>query len=70
MINCKLEDLPVKVRGFVRENDVDDYTVVINARHSAETQREWYKHELDHLKRNELDSDEPADIIELNAHRS
>lgn len=70
MINCKLEDLPVKVRSFVRENDIDDYTVVINARLSAETQRKRYKHEVDHLERKELDSDEPTDRIELNAHRS
>lgn len=67
MIVCKLEDMPTKIRSFVRENANGDYTVVLNAKLSAESQRERYRHELRHIERGDIDEQE-TDKIEAAAH--
>lgn len=69
MITCKLTDMPPKVRSFVRENDVDDYTVVINARLSRETQLRVLRHEVQHLEHDDISSKEAVDRIETYAHK-
>lgn len=69
MITCKVADMPPKVRSFVRENDVDDYTVVINARLSHETQLRVLKHEVQHLEHDDIDQEETADRLEIYAHK-
>lgn len=61
MIHVELMDLPTTVRGFVTKN-VDDYTIVINARMSQETRLKTYRHELEHINRGDLDSDNHEDI--------
>ena len=69
MIICKIADMPLKVRSFVRENDVDDYTVVINARLSRETQLRVLRHEVHHLEHDDIDQEETADRLEMYAHK-
>ena len=69
MITCKVTDMPPKVRSFVRENDVDDYTVVINARLSRETQLRVLRHEVHHLEHDDIDKEETADRLEMYAHK-
>ena len=62
-----LLDLPTTISGFVRE--VDGFaTVVINARLDHATQCNTYKHELKHLKNDDMHSDLTADQIEQAAH--
>lgn len=67
MIVCKLEDLPTRIRSFVKQNADDDYTIIINARLSAESRRERYLHELRHIRRGDIDK-QNTDNIELEAH--
>jgi len=63
-INVCLVDLPVSVRGFVRENPDLSYTIVLNARLSRENLMRVYRHELRHIRRNDFDRPETADHIE------
>lgn len=68
MIQVKLLDLPVSISSFVRIDD-DVYTVVLNARLSAEDRLRHYQHELDHIGNCDFEKEETADEIEAYAHR-
>lgn len=68
-INTLLIDMPVTIKSFVRENPDDSATIILNARLSAEDRLEHYKHEIDHIKKNDMESAETADQIEIKAHR-
>lgn len=63
-----LMDLPTTIAGFCRKMS-DGYCVVINARLSSEAQRRAYLHEVDHIERGDLESDEDADSIERKAEK-
>ena len=67
MIHVRLLDLPTSIRGFVRET-AEGYTIVINSRMSSETQRKTYLHELEHIRRGDLDSLDDIDQIEKELH--
>lgn len=69
MINVLLFDLPVTVHGFVIENDIDCYTIVINARLSKQMQTECYRHELEHIAKGDFEKHD-ADSIEMERHKS
>ena len=43
------QNLPVAIKGFVTQDD-DFYTIVVNARHGVDVQRETILHELKHIK--------------------
>lgn len=62
-----LIDLPTRVRGLTCPNADGSYTVFLNARLSADQQREAYRHELSHIQGDDF---ERADVqqIELHAH--
>lgn len=64
MINVELMDLPTTIRGFVTKS-VDDYTIVINSKMSAEMQKQTYRHELRHIERGDLDGSGDIDRIEM-----
>lgn len=68
-ITTVLIDMPVTVKSFVRINPDDSTTVVLNARLSAEDRLEHWKHELDHIRDNDMDREETADQIEAKAHK-
>lgn len=45
-----IADLPADVCGFVCENEDGDYTILLNARHTWEKNRETMLHEMEHIK--------------------
>nr|DAP61407.1 MAG TPA: Protein of unknown function (DUF3920) [Caudoviricetes sp.] len=63
-----LQDLPVDIRGFVVTDENGDPTVVLNARHSRETNLETYRHEVAHILGNDLYRPESANEIEAWSH--
>lgn len=66
-INVKQADLPCTIRSFVVLRD-GTYTVILNARLSAENRLKAYQHELWHINNGDYDRKCPVDIIEINAH--
>lgn len=67
MINVIVSnDLPDTVSAFIRENEDDSYTILINAHLSYEKQRQGYLHELEHLQ--DFDTWSAADEIERIRH--
>ena len=68
MIQVILLDLPVSISSFVRIDD-DVYTVVLNARLSAEDRLRHYQHELRHITDADFEKEQTADEIEAEAHR-
>lgn len=60
-------DLPTDVRGFTVEKD-GCYTIVLNAHLSREMNEKTYEHEMEHISRNDFDSDMDADSIEKSRH--
>ena len=50
--------------GFVLPNDDDTYSIYINALLSDEKRRSTLEHEVDHIIRGDLYSDEAASVIE------
>lgn len=67
-ITTVLIDMPVTVKSFVRENPDDSATIVLNARLSAEDRLEHYKHELYHIKNDDMESERTVDQVEAEAH--
>lgn len=62
-------DLPTTIRSFVRETE-DGYTIVINPRLSIYEQQKAYKHEVEHIEKDDLHSGKCADQIETERHES
>lgn len=54
MVNVRLLQLPVTIRGFVKENEDGTYTIVLNSRLSYEQNLKTYKHELSHITNNDF----------------
>lgn len=67
-VNVAYLDLPVRVHGFVRQNGDCTCTIVLNSRDSRERNMEAYRHELEHLQRDDFYSDSNVDTIETAAH--
>jgi hypothetical protein len=63
----RLIDLPPAVRGCTRPNNDGTYTIYINAVLSVETRRKVLRHELAHIKKDHLYSDDPIGKIEAEA---
>ena len=71
MMICDYEELPYKIRGFVRETcepDGDYYTIILNSRLSFEQQQKTYLHEMEHIKNDDFRK-ESVDEIEKIRHR-
>lgn len=67
MIQTRILDLPVGVSSFVLVDD-EVYTIVLNARLSAEDRARHYRHELGHIENHDFEKDMTADEIEYYAH--
>lgn len=63
-ITTRYADMPSTVRGFVRENPDDTYTVVLNSRLSKEMNAATYRHELQHIECGDPECEESAGKIE------
>lgn len=68
-INVVFVYLPSKVRGTHTKNDDGSYTVFLNSVLTFECQQEAYLHEISHIIKNDLYSDEEADVIESLTHK-
>lgn len=66
--NVLLLDLPTTIYSFVRQNPDGDYTIVLNARLSAEDRARHYLHELKHIDEYDFEKESSADEIEFYAH--
>lgn len=53
----RLVDLPVVMRGAVREDENGDYNVYINARLSEDQRVAVLRHEVEHIRRGHLHDD-------------
>lgn len=53
-IIVRLVDLPLAVRGAVREDENGDYNIYINARLSEDQRVVAFRHELEHIRRGHL----------------
>lgn len=65
--NVVLTDLPLSVKGFVRQED-DFYTVVLNSRLTHEANIQTCRHEERHIKENDFGKGNVQEI-ETSAHR-
>ncbi len=50
-----LMDLPPAYHGVTWHDDEGNCTILLNARDSWQRQREAYRHEVDHIKKGQLD---------------
>ena len=49
-------DLPTSVKGFVYLDSSNTPCIVLNARMTAEIQKDTYRHELDHIRHGDIDN--------------
>ena len=49
-----LQDLPISVRGFVFSGEDGEPVIVLNSRLTREANRRTFRHEKDHIQRDEL----------------
>ena len=49
-----LQDLPTSVRGFVFQGEDGEPVIVVNSRLTREQNQKTFRHEKDHIDRNEL----------------
>lgn len=68
MIDVRVIDMPVRIKGTTVLNPDGSYTVLINARHSYFTQRQACRHEMDHIDGGDFDGSDSVDAIEQRAH--
>ena len=66
-IYTKVVDMPSGLRGHIETNQDGSYTILINAKLSADTQKQVYKHELHHISNCDFEKFN-CDIIEQKAH--
>lgn len=66
-IYVRLVDVPVDVRGIVKEDSNGDYNIYLNARYALEQQMMTYLHELAHIDLGHLRSSLPVEDLEKEA---
>lgn len=59
-----VQTLPINIHGLITVDCNGNSYIIINGNLSESAQKEALEHELLHLKRNDLYSDEPAHLIE------
>lgn len=63
------ENMPYSVKGFTLYDACDDfYTIVLNCRFGYESMRKTFFHELKHIFRNDINSQNTIDEIEFQTH--
>ena len=63
-IIVRLVDLDPRVKGFVRSDCNGDYNIYINSLLCVEAQRETLEHELEHIRRRHVYSEELVRVME------
>jgi hypothetical protein len=63
-IRVTVEPLPGTIRAFARRMKSGHVCIVVNACLNAREQEKALMHELEHVKRNDFDRDDPVDTIE------
>ena len=63
-ILVRIVDLPHGVRGFTWLDEDGLYNIYINARLNSEMRRQAYRHELEHIRRGDWQSELPVWFIE------
>lgn len=63
-LNVQLIKMPCKIKATVTVNDDDSYTIFLNKNISAEQQRAAALHELRHIARGDLFSEDSVEGIE------
>ena len=67
-ITTELVNLPTSVKGFSKSNSDMTYTIVLNARLTRKQQEETYRHELEHITKDDFYSCDSADMVEKDRH--
>lgn len=67
-ILLRYDDMPCTIKSFVRENEDDSYTIVINARIGSIEQQKAFAHEMKHIIDCDLSAELPVDEIETITH--
>lgn len=69
-INLQFRKMPAGMHGAATKNEDGSYTVFLDPRDTDEKQREGYLHELEHIRRGDLDNrcDKNIGQIERAAH--
>lgn len=68
-IIVRLIDVPVDLKGLVKEDANGDYNIFINARYNYDQQLETYFHEEAHARLGHLHSDKDIEEIEEEAQK-
>lgn len=68
-IFVRLIDVPVDLKGLVKEDANGDYNIFINARYNYDQQLETYFHEEAHARLGHLHSDKDIEEIEEEAQK-
>lgn len=64
MINIIYIQLPNKVKAAHTKNADGSYTIFLNSALTFKSQQKAYLHELAHIQRSDLESEEEADALE------
>ena len=67
-IYVKVVSMPGKFHGLTHVDPDGSYTILLNENDSEARRLKAYKHELDHIRRGDFDSDAGIQQIELEAH--
>lgn len=68
MINVQYLDLPCHIHGLIRENEDGSATVILNSRDSWERNLQAYRHELNHLLRDDF-CEADVQTVEAETHK-
>lgn len=63
------QDLPCSIPGYTKMDSEGYYTIILNSRLSSERNRETYDHELKHIQKGDLYSQDNAGEIEELRHK-
>lgn len=55
MVSVRFLQMPYRVKGFVKKNADDSYTIILNSRLSYEQNVKTYKHEIAHITNGDFD---------------
>ena len=69
MTRYVLTDLPIGVKGFVKEDEAGNSIYVLNSRYTREMNLETVQHEDEHVACGDLHSEESASAIEIKRHK-
>ena len=62
--------MPTTIGGYTIRTPDGFYTIVLNAKCSYTKNVETYRHEINHIRNGEFESELSADIIEFYAHKA